>query len=142
MVEPNEPALEKIESFDSVQKKLFDDMITPFSSKSLEVEGNASGIDTILTTWILADGYSFDVKIEQKNFAGYCADFVDDSRLYLIKKEWGAEQTKDLLNQIGKNQLHIQTIVIYGYSFDLESVRELELSLKQLNKKINLIKRY
>ncbi|MDI4699200.1 hypothetical protein MJI37_33830, partial [Salmonella enterica subsp. enterica serovar Cerro] len=35
-----------------------------------------------------------------------------------------------------------QTIVIYGYSFDLESIRELEIGLKQLDQKVNLVKRY
>ncbi|WP_249273441.1 hypothetical protein, partial [Salmonella enterica] len=39
-------------------------------------------------------------------------------------------------------QLPVQTIVIYGYSFDLESIRELEIGLKQLDQKVNLVKRY
>ncbi|MDR0911529.1 MAG: site-specific DNA-methyltransferase [Methanobrevibacter sp.] len=143
MVEPNEPAIEKIESFDDAQKKLFDDMISPFSSKSLGVDGNASGVDTILTTWLLADGYSLNSKIEKKEFNGYWANFVEDTRLYLIEgTNWSVEQTKDLLNQIGTNQLSVQTIVLYAYSFDLETVRELELGLKQLNNKVNLVKRF
>ncbi|EAA9673511.1 type III restriction endonuclease, partial [Salmonella enterica] len=43
---------------------------------------------------------------------------------------------------IGTHQLPVQTIVIYGYSFDLESIRELEIGLKQLDQKVNLVKRY
>jgi adenine-specific DNA-methyltransferase len=54
--------------------------------------------------------------------------------------EWA--QTKVLLNLIGTNQLIVQTIVLYGYSFNLESIRELEIGLKQLDSKVNLIKRY
>ncbi|MHC3242261.1 hypothetical protein ACXOEW_02360, partial [Salmonella enterica] len=54
----------------------------------------------------------------------------------------GTEQTRDLLNYIGTHQLPVQTIVIYGYSFDLESIRELEIGLKQLDQKVNLVKRY
>lgn len=68
--------------------------------------------------------------------------YVDNTRLYLIDERWGTEQTRDLLNHIGTHQLPVQTIVIYGYSFDLESIRELEIGLKQLDQKVNLVKRY
>ncbi len=47
-----------------------------------------------------------------------------------------------LLNKIGNYDLNVQTVVIYGYSFGLESIRELELGLKQLPNKVNLVKRY
>lgn len=70
------------------------------------------------------------------------ARYVDNTRLYLIDERWGTEQTRDLLNHIGTHQLPVQTIVIYGYSFDLESIRELEIGLKQLDQKVNLVKRY
>lgn len=63
------------------------------------------------------------------------ARYVDNTRLYLIDERWGTEQTRDLLNHIGTHQLPVQTIVIYGYSFDLESIRELEIGLKQLDQK-------
>ncbi len=63
------------------------------------------------------------------------APYVDNTRLYLIDERWGTEQTRDLLNHIGTHQLPVQTIVIYGYSFDLESIRELEIGLKQLDQK-------
>lgn len=36
----------------------FDDMISPFSSKGLGFEDGAAGEETILSTWLLADGYS------------------------------------------------------------------------------------
>lgn len=65
------------------------------------------------------------------------APYVDNTRLYLIDERWGTEQTRDLLNHIGTHQLPVQTIVIYGYSFDLESIRELEIGLKQLDQKVN-----
>lgn len=47
-----------------------------------------------------------------------------------------------IFNHIGTHQLPVQTIVIYGYSFDLESIRELEIGLKQLDQKVNPVKRY
>lgn len=120
----------------------FTDMINPFSARGLGVPGGASGEETLLTTWLVADGYKMDIDVQTIYFSGYCARYVDNTRLYLIDERWGTEQTRDLLNHIGTHQLPVQTIVIYGYSFDLESIRELEIGLKQLDQKVNLVKRY
>lgn len=97
--------------------------------------GGASGEETLLTTWLVADGYKMDIEVQSIDFSGYRAMYVDNTRLYLIDERWGTEQTRDLLNHIGTYQLPVQTIVIYGYSFDLESIRELEIGLKQLDQK-------
>ncbi|TWS95310.1 site-specific DNA-methyltransferase [Streptococcus sp. sy018] len=120
----------------------FDDMIKPFSSQELGFDEGASGEDTILATWLLADGYDILTFVETLDLAGYQASYVNDERVYLIAKGWSFEQTKALVNLIGKNEKVIQTIVLYGYSFDMESMRELELVLAQLDTKVNLIKRY
>ena len=156
VVAPEQPTLDDIESFDmesglfkdnsgqlvNLLESGFDDMIQPFSSEGLKVSGNATGVDTIVTTWLVQDGYKMDVETENIDLDGYEAIYVDNSRLYLIHEKWNATQTKALLNLIGTNQLKVQTIVIYGYSFNLESIRELEIGLKQLDSKVNLIKRY
>lgn len=120
----------------------FDNMIAPFSASGLGLPGRTTGEETILTTWLVADGYRMDVEIETLTFAGYKATYVDGTRLYLIEEQWRAAHTRELLNQIGTHQLAVQTVVIYGYSFDLESLRELEIGLKQLDQKVNLVKRY
>ncbi|GHT82098.1 hypothetical protein FACS1894137_00350 [Spirochaetia bacterium] len=75
------------------------------------------------------DGFTFDTPVEKLNFSGYSAHLVQ-SKLYLIAPEWGAKQTKDLLNRIGKNELNVQHIVVYAYSFLMESLRELEINIK------------
>ncbi|WP_245983361.1 hypothetical protein [Ammoniphilus oxalaticus] len=155
-VAPEQPTLNDIESFDiesglfvdnsgqlvNLLESGFDDMIQPFSSEGLKVKGNASGVDTIVTTWLVTDGYKMDVQAESLDIAGYKAAYIEQHRLYLVLPEWNAEQTKTLLNLIGTNQLSLQTIVLYGYSFNLESVRELEIGLRQLDSRVNLIKRY
>lgn len=120
----------------------FDDMINPFSSESLQIPGNATGEESILTTWMVFDGYKFDMDTIELNVAGYKAYYVDNARLYVINKGWRAEQTREIVNLIGTNKITIQTIVLYGYSFNMESIRELEIALKQLDNKVNLIKRY
>ena len=117
-------------------------MVDGFSSQSLEVAGDATGEDTILTTWLAKDGYSFDTDVEEVKFGNYSAHKVEDNRLYLINEGWGADQTKELLNRLGTHQLEIQSVVIFGYSFNVAELRELENGLKQLDSKVTLIKRY
>ncbi|MDE8104205.1 DNA methyltransferase [Erysipelothrix rhusiopathiae] len=120
----------------------FDDMIQPFSSEGLGVSGDATGVDTILTTWMIQDGYKLDNEVHQLEIDGYNVFYVEPTRIYLIDNNWNSNNTKMLLNKIGNYDLNVQTVVIYGYSFVLESIRELELGLKQLPNKVNLVKRY
>ena len=142
VVNPTKQTLEDIEDFDPDNTTLFTDMVDSFSSKGLDVAGDATGEQTILTTWLAKDGYSFDANIKKIDFDGYEALLVEDSRLYIIKNGWFSENTKALLNKIGTHQITVQTIVLFGYSFNIADLRELEIGLKQLDGNINLLKRY
>jgi len=142
VVKPVKQTLEEIENFDTNNTNLFTNMVDGFSSNSLGITGNATGEATILTTWLDKDGYSFDADVEEVMFNNYSAHKVEDNRLYLINEGWGAEQTKELLNQLGTHQLEVQSVVIFGYSFNVAELRELESGLKQLDSKVTLIKRY
>jgi adenine-specific DNA-methyltransferase len=142
VVQPTKKTLDDIEDFDPDNTSLFTSMIDSFSSQKLDVAGNATGEQTILTTWLAKDGYSFDADIKKVDFDGYEASLVEDSRLYLINEGWSSENTKDLLNKLGTHQLSIQTIILFGYSFNIANLRELEIGLKQLDGSINLLKRY
>ncbi|APS32357.1 MULTISPECIES: site-specific DNA-methyltransferase [Enterobacterales] len=155
-VTPEQPTLDDLDSFDietgnfinssgqltAFGESGFDNMIQPFSSTGLGISGRATGEETIFTTWLVSDGYRMNVDTQRIKFAGYEANYVDGTRLYLINEKWRTPQTRELLNKIGTHQLAVQTVVIYGYSFDLESIRELEIGLKQLDQKVNLVKRY
>lgn len=142
VVKPVKQTLEEIDDFDPNNTNLFTDMVDGFSSKSLGIDGDATGEETILTTWLAKDGYSFDADVEEIKLDNYTAHKVEDNRLYLINEGWGANQTKELLNQLGTRQLEIQSVVIFGYSFNVAELRELENGLKQLDSKVTLIKRY
>ena len=142
VVKPVKQTLEEIDDFDPNNTNLFTNMVDGFSSKSLGIDGDATGEETILTTWLAKDGYSFDADVEEVKFGNYSAHKVEDNRLYLINEGWGADQTKELLNQLGTCQLEIQSVVIFGYSFNVAELRELENGLKQLDSKVTLIKRY
>lgn len=142
VVKPVKQTLEKIEDFDPDNTTLFTDMVDSFSSKGLDVAGDATGEQTILTTWLAKDGYPFNADIKKIDFAGYEASLVKDSRLYIINNGWSSKNTEVLLNKIGTHQITVQTIVLFGYSFNIADLRELEIGLKQLDGNINLLKRY
>lgn len=141
VVKPTKQTLEDIDDFDPDNTDLFTNMVEGFTSESLNIPGNASGEQTILTTWLAQDGYSFDANVQNIQFDNYNAHLVDD-RLYLVNEGWGSNQTKELLNKLGTNELHLQSVVIFGYSFNVAEMRELENGLKQLDSKVTLIKRY
>ncbi|MFW3578363.1 DNA methyltransferase [Vagococcus fluvialis] len=142
VVTPNQDTLDKIDYDDQLQIDLFDDMIGAFSGEKLGVAGNADGLDTILQTYLAKDNYKFDVPLRMIDFAGIQLPYVNSQRIYLIAKNWQAENTKALVNAIGKNELTVQTIVVYGYTLEMESLRELEIALNQLENKVNLQVRY
>jgi adenine-specific DNA-methyltransferase len=142
VVEPTKQTLDDIEDFVPDNTSLFTNMVDSFSSQKLDVAGDATGQQTILTTWLAKDGYSFDANVEEIKFGNYTAHQVENNRLYLINEGWGADQTRELLNQLGTHQLEVQSVVIFGYSFNVAELRELENGLKQLDSKVTLIKRY
>lgn len=141
-VHANQTTLDKIEFDDALQIDIFDDMISAFSSEKLGVGGNAEGFDTILQTYLVSDGYKFDVSVEMIDFGGQKLPYVNKQRIYIISNEWSAQNTRALVNAIGTNELIVQTIVVYGYTIDMESLRELEIALNQLENKIHLLVRY
>lgn len=141
VVKPTKQTLENIDDFDPNNTNLFTNMVEGFSSKSLNIPGDASGEETILITWLAQDGYPFDINIQEIKFGNYHAHMVDN-HLYLINEGWSSTQTKELLNQLGTNELDLQTVVLFGYSFNILDLRELENGLKQLDSKVTLIKRY
>ena len=141
LVTPNVKTIDKIISFNPKESALIpDDMIKPFEYKKMK----ASGLDTLLATWLIDDGFRFDTKVEEIVFGTYAAQYVKEAAmLYLINREWDTEALKELLNQIGRNNLSVRTIVVYPYSFEFETMRELKTNIKtNLDDPPNLIERY
>lgn len=142
VVKPNRIALERIEEFKPDTDELVLDTVTAFSSDALGVAGNASGEQTVLATWLAKDGYAFDVDVQKIDLAGYQGNLIENNRLYLIRENWSSKCTEKLLNLLGTHALDLQAVVIFGYSFNLNDLRELENGLKQLDGNVSLIKRY
>ena len=142
VVKPNRIALERIEEFKPDTDELVLDTVTAFSSDALGVAGNASGEQTVLATWLAKDGYAFDADIQKIDLAGYQGNLIENNRLYLIRENWGSKCTEKLLNLLGTHALNLQAVVIFGYLFNLNDLRELENGLRQLDGNVSLIKRY
>ena len=142
VVEPSQQTLDQLDFDNDLQLDIFDDMISAVSSEKLGVDGQAEGFDTILQTYMVSDGYKFDTSVEMLEFAGVKLPYVNKQRIYLITNDWTAQNTKALVNAIGKNEISVQTIVVYGYTIDMESLRELEIALNQLENKVHLLVRY
>jgi DNA modification methylase len=133
--EPAALALGKITEFDPSKNFLIAD----------DMAAEMGGIEVILATWLTADGYKLDRKPERIDIAGFTAHYMDNSILYIIEQGWGKEQTEELLKMAGENppRLGLNTIIVYGYSFTLESMRELEIYISQnLNNQVAIEKRY
>lgn len=139
--------LDKIDEFDPTKPNLLsDDMVSPFSGNALGTGLNASGLDTLLTTWMVDDGYPINTKVEEFKFGNYVAySPVGSRRLYLISGGWDSNATQDLLNKIGRNEISVQTIIIYNHSFNFTMLTELKNNLKHVlddDKKIEIIERF
>jgi adenine-specific DNA-methyltransferase len=135
---PDIKTLDEVEEFDIREEKLVpDDMIKPFEFTS------DSGIETLLTTWLLDDGYEFGQKVEELKLNNYIAYYAPElQRLYLIDNEnWTNESCKELLDKLGRNDISVNTIVVYAYSFGFTRINELRNNLKSENR-ANLITRY
>lgn len=137
----NETTLDKLDSFDP-QTLLIEDMVAVFSGDSLGIEGGAAGENTLLTTWLVDDGYKLTDTIEQLRFADAKA-YIIEGRLYILDTDWNSASTKALLNELGNNRLHLNSVVLYTYSFGLETLRELKVNLKtNLEDTIEIIERF
>jgi adenine-specific DNA-methyltransferase len=145
-LQPLERSIEQIEDFDPAQPRLLaDDMISPFSEKALVGTGSDDGVATILTTWLVDDGYDFDTHPASLDLAGYTAHYAENiARLYLISNQnWSSDSCKQLINLLGRNEIAVNTIVIYPYSFAFTDLTELKNNLRaNLDKTPQIIERY
>ncbi|MCD8235283.1 MAG: site-specific DNA-methyltransferase [Prevotellaceae bacterium] len=133
--EPSSFAIEKMETFNP--KALFAD-------KTLFEE---FGISTILTTWLVRDGYTLTPEVETLVLGGYKAYYID-KHLYLIEPELTNEAVAMLLDKYQTEaSFNPQNVVIYGYSFGWNELQSLKDSLQTIqsgdkNLRINFETRY
>lgn len=105
-------------------------------------------IPTILTTWLVKDGYGFSAQVETINIDGYNV-YHCDKHLYLVEPNISENVVKKLFEKYDTDgEFNPENIVIFGYSFIEWSINEMiENCLKLLNSsdknlKVNIDTRY
>ena len=135
--EPTPNSLDKIEAFDPNENKLFAD-------KTLLDE---FGKPTILSTWLVRDGYGLTVEPEELDLSGYKGYFID-KHLYLIDTEIPNEAIEEIVVKYETDgSFNPENIVLFGYSFTWTQMEQLKINLKRLkdtekNLNINFDVRY
>lgn len=108
---------------------------------------NSFGAQTILTTWLIHDGYGFNNALQMIDLAGYTAYWCEN-HLYLIEPDMTEEAIKTLIEKYNfEGNFNPQNIVAFGYSFNFLNLENLKTNVKILkdsekNLKINLDIRY
>lgn len=135
--EPNAATLDKLEKFVPNNQGMFidNDILADF------------GIPTVLTTWLVRDGYGFNAAVRAMDFAGYTGYYID-KHLYLIAPDISQEAIADIVDKYETDgNFNPENIVLFGYSFTWTDMEELKINLARLkdtekNLRINFDLRY
>lgn len=118
--EPKENALLQMETFDP---------ITTISSLTVD----DFGLEAVLRTWLVADGYGFTEDAEEMMLGRYKA-YWKDNHLYMINpdNDFDANSIAALMDKYNGEPFSPQNIVIFGYSFSFTHCEELQKNLRTL----------
>lgn len=119
--EPKENVLLKMEKFNPNENVLSD------------ITADDFGIDTVLRTWLVADGYGLTEDAEKLDLNGYTA-YYKGNHLYLINpdEKFSAGSIAALMDKYNGEVFSPQNIVIFGYSFGFTHREELQKNLRTL----------
>lgn len=119
--EPKEDALLQMEEFDPTYN--------PVSTLTAE----DFGVDAVLRTWLVADGYGLTEDAEEIDLAGYMA-YYKGNHLYLINPDdtFTAGSIVALMDKYNGEAFSPQNIVIFSYSFGTTHREELQKNLRTL----------
>ena len=135
--EPNEDTLDKLESFIPEEQDIFlkNDILSDF------------GTQTVLTTWLVRDGYGFNADVKEIDFAGYTGYYID-KHLYLIAPDISSDAITAIVDMYEMDgAFNPENVVLFGYSFLWAETDELKTNLARLkdtekNLRINFDVRY
>ncbi len=90
------------------------------------------GINTILETWKLKDGYEFTTNIETIDCSGYNI-YKCGECLYLIEPNITIKNIESLLEQYSNNEkFTCNKLVLFGYSFKFNELEMIKNNIKQV----------
>lgn len=119
--EPKQDALLLMEQFDPISNNITDFSVDDF------------GLETVLRTWLVADGYGLTEDAEEVLLGRYKAYWKGD-HLYLINPDhnFDASSIAALMDKYNGEQFSPHNIVIFGYSFSFTHREELQKNLRTL----------
>lgn len=127
-----------IQKMDKNDKRL--ELITKFD-KSLAIGDSTIlkkfGVKTVLTTWMVDDGFTFNANIEKIDLGGYAAyRITDDTKdyLYLIDEGIDTKHIKALFKKYDEEKtFKPKHIVLFGYSFGMTTLDTLKANVKNVD---------
>lgn len=134
---PSEKTLIDLENFVPEIKLITDDMVSIFDNE------HSNGKESILSTWLMEDGYGLSKSADKYKLNNYDADLIDKT-LYIIDEGLTQDDSMVLIKRIENEELDITRIVIYVHSVPFNVLHELRKNLKVLrnNKNVTLIERF
>ena len=136
LVEPSQETLDKVETFDKATSLVGDEgMLKEF------------GLETVLATWMVRDGYGFGAEPEVVTFGGYAA-YWHEKHLYFVKDGLNEQGVKDLMDRYETDpKFSPVNVVIFGYGVSMTMRENLKTNLAKLvdsekDLKVNIEVRY
>ncbi|MGJ4151590.1 DNA methyltransferase [Corynebacterium macclintockiae] len=89
------------------------------------------GHDTVLATWLVADGHGLVTGAQQVTLAGYELDVCGDSA-YIISPGLTSDDVVELVRLLENGDLAVSRVVVFGYSVTFGVMHELKKNLSVL----------
>ena len=91
------------------------------------------GTDTVLTTWLVRDGYGFSPTVKAMAFGSYTGYHID-KHLYLIDKGLDHSAIEAIVTRFDTDpEFNPENVVLFGYSFTWTEMESLQTNLKRQN---------
>lgn len=138
LVDPSDDTLDKLESF------------SPDDNGMLYINNTVLddfGKPSVLSTWLVRDGYGFTAPVEELDFAGYKGYYIG-KHLYLIDENITNEAIEALIVKYEiDGSFNPENLILFGYSFTWTQTETLQINLKRLkdtekNLRVNFDIRY
>lgn len=125
LAEPSDNTLDKLETFTPEENGL---IVTNTVFEDF-------GKPTVLTTWLVRDGYGFTAPVEKLDFAGYKAYYIG-KHLYFIEKTLPNEAIEAIVVKYETDgAFNPENVILFGYSFTWTELEALQTNLKKLKDK-------
>lgn len=124
------PSSDTIDTLVSFDPDAGDTLLTGDYVSKFDLNGTP-GHATILTTWMVQDGYGLTRSAEQRKLAEYELDVCEDTA-YIIEPGLSSADVIELVRLIENGELNVARIVVFGYSVTFGVMHELKKNLSVL----------